>query len=212
MGASLAYARGQRGTVLELKPTDLNKNELAVLRFLTGDGEGRRAYRITEIMEALGWHKLSRLKGNSRVRNSLRRLVRAQWVEHAKIHGDGTYQAIMPYPRPVSLSKLRLAVVEDRITDFKRADCVEYNTCLEQAIFGKWDGFTCAECSCYSEPDPHQKMMDMVRLRALEMASEMMEREGGPCRVRGVKPGADAKRTIKPKPDETLVPLVWPEA
>ena len=94
----------------------------------------------------------------------------------------------------------------------KRADCVLYNACLEQAICGAWEGFSCAECSCYAEPDPHQKMMDMVRLRALDEASAIMEREGGPCRVRGVKPGADAKRTIKPKIEEELVPLVWPEA
>lgn len=212
MGTNLANTRGQRGASLVLKFDDLNKNELAVLRFLAGDGETRRAYKITEIMEALGWHEPSRLKGNSRVRNSLRRLVRARWVEHARVYGDGTYQALVRYPRPISLVALKTAVVEDRIAELKHPDCLVYNVCLEQAIGGKWEGFSCSECSCYSAPDQHQKMMDMVRLRALGEAARMMEREGGPCRVRGVKPGADAKRTVKVDPKEELVPLVWPEA
>lgn len=189
-----------------------NENELDVMRFLIGDNDGRRAYRIAEIMEGLGWHKPSPAKGNSRVRNAMRRLVPARWVEHAKTFGDGTFQAIVPYPCPVSNAKLRMAVVEDRIDELKRADCAIYNACLEQADRGGWEGFSCVNCSCYSEPDPHQKMMDMVRLRALGEASVIMEREGGPCRVRGVKPGADAKRTVKPPPEEELVPLVWPEA
>lgn len=212
MNTSLAQSRGQSGVTLCLGLGDLNKSELAVLVFLTGDGTIRHSYRIAEIMEGLGWHKSSRLRGNSRVRNSLRRLVRARWVEHAKISGDGTYQVLVLYPRPITRSALRLAVVKGSMTDLKRADCTNYNTCLEQAITGQWEGFSCGECSCYTEPDPHQKMMDMIRLRALEQAAKIMEREGGPCRVRGVKPGADAKRTIKPKPEEELVPLVWPEA
>jgi hypothetical protein len=207
---------------LALQVDDLNQNELAVLHYLTCDGEGRRAYGISDIMEGLGWHEPSRLKGNSRVRNSLRRLVRARWVEHVKTVGDGTYQAIVPYPRPVKLATLREAAVEDRIAELKRADCALYNACLEQAISGKWEGFTCSHCSCYAEPDQHQRQMDVIRLRALDMAAEMVEREGGPCRVRGVKPGADAKRTIKQRSeqelvsiietDDELVPLVWPEA
>ena len=212
MGTNLAKARGQRGGTLALRPEDLNKNEWAVLHFLTGDNDGQRAYRISEIMEGLGWHQPSRLKGNSRVRNSMRRLVRARWVEHAKKFGDGTYQAIVPYPRPVSGAKLRRAAVEDEIGLLKKADCVQYRVCLEQAISCNWEGFSCSECSCYVEPDPHQKMMDMVRLRALDEASAITEREGGPGRIRGVKPGADAKRTVKPPVEEEMVPLVWPEA
>lgn len=211
MGTNLAR-RGQCGPALELKVEDLNPNELAVLRFLTVDGEGRRAYTISEIMEGLGWHEPSRLKGNSRVRNSLRRLVRARWVEHPQQLGDGRYQAIVPYPRPISQAALRVALMEDRLEQIKRADCTTYNACMQQALSNRWDGFSCAECSCYSEPDQYQKEMDLIRLRAMEMARELIEREGGPCRVRGVKPGADAKRTVKPAPEEELVPFVWPEA
>lgn len=208
MGTNLA-CRGQRGPALELKVEDLNPNELAVLRFLTVDGEGRRAYTISEIMEGLGWHEPSRLKGNSRVRNSLRRLVRAHWVEHPQKMGDGRYQAIVPYPRPISQAALRVAVMDDRIEELKRADCMTYNACLAQALSKKWEGFSCRECSCYTEPEQFQKEMDLIRLLAMEKARELVEREGGPCRVRGVKPGADAKRTIR---EEELVPLVWPEA
>lgn len=212
MGNNLAESRGQRGSVMSLQAEDLNDNELVVLKFLVGDNEGQRAYRIAEIMEALDWHKPSRLKGNSRVRNSLRRLVRARWVEHSKRFGDGTYQAIVPYPRPISSVKLRMAAVDPMIAPLKQEDCTTYNACLEQAINGMWEGFSCTECSCYAEPDPHQKMMDMVRLRALDKACAITEREGGPCRVRGVKPGADAKRTVKVPVEEEMVPLVWPEA
>lgn len=231
MGTNLA-CRGQCGPVLELKIEDLNPNELAVLRFLAGDGK-RRAFRISEIMEGLGWHEPSRLKGNSRVRNSMRRLVRARWVEHVNQLGDGKYQAIVPYPRPISIHELRMAALDDRIYELKRSDCTFYNVCLEQAIEDSWEGFSCSECTCYRAPDQYQKEMDLIRLRALDMAAEMMEREGGPCRVRGVKPGADAKRTLRAQrdreamlqtkkdlasfyttlveQDEELVPLVWPE-
>lgn len=210
MGTNLAQ-RGQSGPVLDLKVEDLNPNELAVLRFLTVDGEGRRAYTISEIMEGLGWHEPSRLKGNSRVRNALRRLVRARWVEHPNRIKDGRYQAIVPYPRPISQAALRVALWNDRLESLKRADCDFYNVCLAQALSSKWEGFSCGQCSSYRAPEQYQKEMDLIRLRAMEMARELVEQEGGPCRVRGVKPGADAKRTVKPPQEEELVPFVWPE-
>lgn len=113
---------------------------------------------------------------------------------------------------PVEMTKQdvrRISGNLDQLAEIRRSDCALYNSCLEQAISGKWAGFSCAECSAFCERDPHQKMMDLVRLRAIQAAADMVEKYGNAGRVRGVKPGPDAKRTIKPSTFVETVPLCY---
>jgi hypothetical protein len=106
-------------------------------------------------------------------------------------------EKLMRNPTPLTTDDVRrIAVDADAVSAVKRLGCTFYNTCLEQAIEGKWKGFGCRECMAYSEADPHQKMMDFLGLRALQTAAEMLESHGKVHRVPGVKQGADAKRTI----------------
>jgi len=216
MTASLA-GQGQRAVALEMEFGDFNPNEQAVLCALSRGP----AMTIKEIMVANGWQSLENGKGNSRVRNSVRKPVRAGWVEHVTQVGDGRYYltahgrryfdsepsvALAVEPCPLQLSDEEARVISHDVeaaTKVKKPECTFYNACLAQAVSGKWAGFSCKGCGAYDEPDAHQKMMNLVRLRALDMAATLLEETGSPCRVRGVKPGADAKRTERVE----MVPL-----
>jgi hypothetical protein len=85
-------SQGQRAGALQLHFEELTKNEQLLVTCLAV--EGRPVRTIQEIMEALGWHKIrgGRARGCSRVRNTLRRLVRSQWVNHDTEVGDGKYR------------------------------------------------------------------------------------------------------------------------
>jgi predicted DNA-binding transcriptional regulator len=84
--------QGQQARVLQLHYEELTKNERDVVRYLAT--EGRPVRTIKEIMEGLNWNhvKGGRARGNSRVRNSLRRLVQSGWVGHETAVGDGRYR------------------------------------------------------------------------------------------------------------------------
>lgn len=84
--------QGQQAGALRLSFEDMTKNEQALITFL--DQEDRPVFSIKEIMEGLNWHRGpgGRAKGNSRVRNTLRRLVRAKWLSHPDEVGDGKYR------------------------------------------------------------------------------------------------------------------------
>jgi len=157
--------------------------------------------------------------GNSKVRNNLRRLMRYGFI-HRPL--DGTYALIVerrrtaPHdeavpglvqirrnPRELNEDEARIlrgvesgALNAKMVESVKRPDCTIYNACLSQAISGKWKGFSCASCTAYSAPTQFQKESDMLALRALDTAAELVEEFGKVNRVRGVKPGADAKRTV----------------
>jgi hypothetical protein len=159
--------------------------------------------------------------GNSKVRNNLRRLMRYGLI-HRPL--DGTYALTLTpeprrtapqaeavpklvqigrNPRELNDSEARLlrgvesgALSARMVESVKKTDCTIYNACLSQAISGKWAGFSCASCTAYSAPDQFQKESDMLALRALGTAAEMLEDLGKVNRIRGVKPGADAKRTV----------------
>lgn len=204
-------ARSQRGEAIELTLDMLNDNERAVLDTLNRDGE---PMKIAEIMLANQWHIPDKAKGNSRVRNSVRKLIRGRWITHTKNFGDGRYQitdlgrgALGPRCNPVELSHAKAVAMRFDMSSssvIKKADCAFYNACLEQAVAGDWSGFSCGSCNAYEELPPLQKQADMIRLRAMQMAVEHIEKLGNAGRVRGVKPGADAKRTVK---TEETVPL-----
>lgn len=106
-------------------------------------------------------------------------------------------------PHPVELDaderlRIRARAMRDDfagVEAIKHPDCSFYNACLDQAIAGSWAGFSCTECHAYKLPDRHQAEMDILASLALNKAREMMEKFGKVLRVRGVKPGADAKRT-----------------
>lgn len=84
--------QGQRAGALQLRFEELTKNEQLLVTFLAKDG--RPVQTIVELMEGLGWNKIKggRARGSSRVRNTLRRLVRSQWLVHESEVGDGRYR------------------------------------------------------------------------------------------------------------------------
>lgn len=186
---------GQQGKALSLSFDQLNQGEQSVLEALRASG-GRM--KISAIVKALGWDKPSKVKGNSKVRNSMRRLVREGFVIHNSKVGDGTYVAadigpVRANPQPVDTSEIsRRAMAEGR-----KSDCTMYNACLDQAIDGKWEGFSCGSCRAYSEPDVFQKEQNQLGLRMVQVAADLVAKHGKVNRTRGVKPGADAKRRLK---------------
>jgi len=157
--------------------------------------------------------------GNSKVRNNLRRLVKYGVITRP---ADGTYQLVVetppepeikPMPREYNETESRLVhyirvageegetdpklykLALKMIGDIKKGDCSFYSACLDQALNGDWDGFSCASCTAYTLPDQDQRISDMLALRAVQTASDELCEHGKVSRVRGVKPGADAKRT-----------------
>lgn len=79
----------------------------------------------------------------------------------------------------------------------KHVDCTFYNACLSQADSGNWPGFSCTSCTVYSPTmDQFQRELDVLALRAAQKASDMLEEFGKVSRIRGVKPGPDAKRGV----------------
>jgi hypothetical protein len=85
--------QGQRAGALQLTFHELTKNEQLLVTFMAA-GVKRPVHSIVEIMEGLGWNKMKggRARGCSRVRNTLRRLVRSQWLVHDTEVGDGKYR------------------------------------------------------------------------------------------------------------------------
>jgi hypothetical protein len=84
--------QGQQAEPLRLQFDDMSDNEKEVVALLAQ--EGRPVMSIKEIMEALNWHRgqAGRARGNSRVRNTVRRLIRSNWLTHKSEVGDGLYR------------------------------------------------------------------------------------------------------------------------
>jgi len=204
MKTTARISGGQSRAPIELPFERLNPNEKAVLECLR---DNKRRMKIREIMEANGWDKPCKEKGNSRVRNSLRRLVPAGFVSHDKHIGDGTYlatslgevepcSASTPEPRPLERAEIvRLRMNSDYSETIKNTDCSFYNACLDQAISGKWRGFSCSSCTAYSRPDSFQRQQDLLGLSAVKKAADFVEKYGKVQRVRGAKPGVSVKRS-----------------
>lgn len=188
-------------------------------------------------------------RGNSKVRNNLRRLMKFGWI-HRPL--DGTYalakaglkvdEPIVEPPQPVVRSEpeppqpakrsepplviirkknrtpapvemteeqahdLRVRMYArgevDCTAEIKRLDCTFYNACLDQAISGQWAGFSCQSCTAYAAPDRHQMEIDVLGLLAVNKARELLEKHGKIMRVRGAKPGVDAKRPVDDDEDD----------
>lgn len=161
--------------------------------------------------------------GNSKVRNNVRRLVRYGVVcrpldgAYALVTEQTappvavvvtTVQAapvrlvvIRPNPCAMSASEARLirlaaqAENYEPIAKARKLDCTLYNACLSQADSGNWPGFSCTSCAAYSPTvDQYQRELDVLALRAAQTASDELAKNGKINRVRGVKPGPDAKR------------------
>ena len=79
----------------------------------------------------------------------------------------------------------------DVVDSIKKTDCTFYGACLNQAISGKWEGFSCTQCKAYSAPSQFKKELDLVALLAAHAVAEMVAIDGKPHRVRGAKPGCD---------------------
>lgn len=86
-------SQGQTGPKLDLVWGKLSKNEKHVLKIMLPEpGEHRKPMTIAEIAADTGWTKrMSKKKANSWVRNQMRRLHRAGFVEHAEKIKDGNY-------------------------------------------------------------------------------------------------------------------------
>jgi hypothetical protein len=206
--AEVVIGTGQCGKALNLTFDQLNVNEQTVLSCLRGAGE---RMKIGQIVIDNGWDKPSKTKGNSMVRNAMRRLVRSGMVLHNSKIGDGTYVAAdlvsgsMRNPKSLTVVQVSKLHADPKLTDgVKKADCTFYNACLDQAISGKWAGFACTSCNAYAEADPFQKQMDQLGLACINRAADLVEKYGKVHRVRGVKPGADAKRTRRLPVVETV--------
>jgi len=155
--------------------------------------------------------------GNSKVRNNLRRLVKYGVIARP---ADGQYQLVVEpqkatpgSPREYNETESRLVhyirvaneegetdpkmykLALKMIGEIKKGDCSFYSACLDQALNGDWDGFSCADCTAYTLPDQDQRVSDMLALRACQTASDELCENGKVNRVRGVKPGVDAKRS-----------------
>ena len=199
------------GSVMTLSFEDMRPEEQEIMMALEqAHAMGHRKLHINDLQAVAGWEGPT---GNSKVRNNLRRLMRYGLI-HRPI--TGTY-ALTREPKPVAdpnLVQIRrnprnlneaearlLRAVEvgdvhhNMVSTVRKIDCAFYDACLDQAISGKWAGFSCASCTSYAEPTAWQRECDWLALRALETAAEEVEDHGKVNRVRGVKPGADAKRT-----------------
>jgi hypothetical protein len=86
----LKSKQGQRGEGLKLHYSELTANELKIIGVLAKPG--RPTLTIKELVVACKWKGLGKARANSRVRNTLRRLVRSTWVEHPEDIGDGLYR------------------------------------------------------------------------------------------------------------------------
>lgn len=101
--------QGQQAEALRLRYDELSDNEKEIILLLAhGD---RPVMSIKEIMEALNWHRGpgGRARGNSRVRNTMRRLVRSRWVGHKSEVGDGLYRITVS-----ALNKLEKLVADEK--------------------------------------------------------------------------------------------------
>lgn len=119
---------------------------------------------------------------------------------------------IRPNPRALTDSEarmLRVAASQDNLKPVeaaKRMDCTFYNACLSQADSGNWPGFSCTSCAAYSPTiDQFQRELDVLALRACQKASDMLDEFGKVSRIRGVKPGPDAKRGVVVDEEETEI-------
>jgi len=94
-------SQGQQGPELKLHFSELTENEEKLVKALAQPG--RPIMTIKELVIACRWRSLKqgdtenedhvgKARGNSRVRNTLRRLVRSHWVEHAEEIGDASYR------------------------------------------------------------------------------------------------------------------------
>jgi hypothetical protein len=251
------------GVHSQLSFADMRDEERLIIKALERAAkEGTGALRIAELQAANGWDLVDEhdcsdgycetcaealRRGNSKVRNNLRRLMRYGWI-HRPV--DGTYaliskaeplqvversdpvepeppqpavQLVVEPPQPVVRSSGPLVQIRKKnrqpnpielsqedamrahmrarkedyslVSKIKRPDCTFYNACLDQAINGQWAGFACTNCSAYALPDRHQQEIDLLGCLGVNKARELLEEHGKVMRVRGVKPGADAKRT-----------------
>lgn len=88
----LKSKQGQRGEELKLHYSELSTNEKKIIGVLAKPG--RPTLTIKELVVACKWNKVEggKARGNSRARNTLRRLVRSSWVGHPEDVGDGLYR------------------------------------------------------------------------------------------------------------------------
>jgi hypothetical protein len=210
-----AGTSGQSGKSRSLTFDQLNDNEQAVASCLC---VAAAPLKINKIVALLAWDNPCKVKGSSMVRNAMRRLVCAEIVRHGTSIGDGTYVFVGAEGLSISRNPRRLSKAEafevqgdddiegdaDLAHSIKKSDCSFYNACLDQAVSDKWKGFSCTSCNAYAESDYFQRQMDHLALTAVQKAAELVEKYGKVHRVRGVKPGADARRTTRLKVVETV--------
>lgn len=198
------------GDVLSFE--DMSESEQVIITALEqAYAMGHRALHLNDLQAVSGWDGPT---GNSKVRNNLRRLMRYGLI-HRPLTGtyaltrepkvvapDPTLVQIRPNPRNLNDTEARLLRAVEvgdahpkMVDTVRKTDCALYDACLDQAISGKWAGFSCASCTAYAMPTQWQRECDRLALRALEAAAEEVEDSGRVNRKRGVKQGADAKRT-----------------
>lgn len=84
-------SQAQTSTKMKKVFDDLNEAEQQIIALMSQ--KGRPVKKINDIGTELGWYeRLGKKKGCSRVRNTLRRLVRTEWLGHVEAVGDGNYR------------------------------------------------------------------------------------------------------------------------
>ena len=86
----LKSKQGQRAGEIQLHHSELTKHEQRLVDVLAKPG--RPTLTIKELVIECKWTNLGKSRGNSRVRNTVRRLVKAKWIEHPEGIGDGLYR------------------------------------------------------------------------------------------------------------------------
>lgn len=203
----------------ELSFEDMRPEEQVIMMALEqAHSMGHSMLHISDLQAVTGWDGPA---GNSKVRNNLRRLMRYGMI-HRPI--DGTYALVRepkkqpvvaralaplvqirkrrPNPRDLNEDEVRLLraietgdALPDTVVAVRKPYCALYGACLDQAISGKWAGFSCASCTSSAEIGAWQREQDWLALRALDTAAEEIEKHGKVNRIRGVKPGTSFKST-----------------
>jgi len=204
----------------ELSFEDMRPEEQTIMMALEqAHSLGHSMLHISDLQAVTGWEGPA---GNSKVRNNLRRLMRYGMI-HRPI--DGTYALVRdpkpappvavrapaplvqirkrrPNPRDLNEDEVRLLraievgdAIPDAVASIRKPYCALYDSCLDQAISGKWAGFSCASCTTSAQITEWQRKCDWLALRALDTAADEIEEHGKVNRIRGVKPGTSFKST-----------------
>lgn len=85
---------------------------------------------------------------------------------------------MIPNPTPATRVSARKALTEHPYT-YRRLYCVYYDDCLEQAIAGRWENFTCRACAIRREIPAHLRRVQggsiLAALASMDLGEDLFE-------------------------------------